>query len=199
MSDPSQDEVLTRLDDLLKEVRRQGRAAVAAQAAAESCLDAVQQQRSTGAVDDEDAGEPEPSREPERWLRALIPVADSIDRIVAQSAALAEPRARPPRSLLQRFFDEPADDRRPLALLEGLRVLQSQLAAAFAELGVTVDRRLGAPVDAERQRVVEVRSPRGAEQAGTVVEVVRPGYALGELTVREAEVVVSREGPASEG
>ena len=49
------------------------------------------------------------------------------------------------------------------------------------------------PIDGERQRVVEVRPPRPGEQAGTVVEVVRPGYALGARIIREAEVVIAAE------
>jgi molecular chaperone GrpE (heat shock protein) len=54
-----------------------------------------------------------------------------------------------------------------------------------------VDRRTGGPVDGERQRVVEVRAPAPGEPRGTVVEVVRPGYALGDKVVRETEVVVA--------
>ena len=184
MSDPSLEELAARLDDLLKEVRRQGRAAIAAQAAAESCLEAIQAEPAE-ASDASDA-----SDEAARWLRALIPVADAVDRMAQRAAALDAP---PKRTLLQRLFGAPElDDRHArAALTEGLRLLRAQLEGALHDLGVAVDRRTGDPVDAERQRVVEVRSPLPHERAGTVVEVVRPGYALGAKIIREAEVVIA--------
>src|SRR5262245_22473582 len=66
---PCQD-VAARLDELMIEVRRQGRAAIAAQAAAESCLEAVRE------LGDQPSGDGEGvdgSEEAARWLRALIP------------------------------------------------------------------------------------------------------------------------------
>lgn len=199
MSDLPVQELATRLDELLKEVRRQGRAAIAAQAAAESCLEAVRA-RPDAAADRQD--EPPPAADDARWLRALIPVADAVDRVARQASALLTPppRRAPARAgLFQRLLGHPPEP--PVesgagqaALAEGLRVLQAQLEGALRDLGVDVDRRAGGPVDGERQRVVEVRPPRPGERAGTVVEVVRPGYALGAKIVREAEVVIAEEG-----
>jgi hypothetical protein len=189
MSDPTLQDLSARLDDLLKEVRRQGRAAVAAQAAAESCLEAVR-------ALPEAPPEPPTSEGPERWLRAIIPVADAIERVRARAEQLAAPRPKAERSLLQRLTGAPVsdDEGARAALAEGLRVLQAQLEGALADLGVRVDRRTGEALDGERQRAVEVRAPRAGEAAGSVVEVVRPGYALGAKVVREAEVVVAEEG-----
>ncbi len=198
MSDPSQQELVARLDDLLKEVRRQGRAAIAAQAAAESCLEAIQARpaasepsQTTATTNDEAV----------RWLRALIPVADAVERIVQRVTALDARSAAPApakRSLLQRVFrapePEPDDRQARAAVSEGLRLLQAQLEGTLHDLGVHVDRRTGSPVDGERQRVVEVRPPSPHEREGTVVEVVRPGYALGAKIVREAEVVIAAGG-----
>jgi len=195
MTEPSLEDLAARLDELMKEVRRQGRAAIAAQAAAESCLEAIREQaEAEGDEEAEDAAETsDVDDEAVRWLRALIPVADAVGRVAAQAAALAAPRPPPKRRLLARLFHapEPADGSARAALAEGLRVLHAQLEGALRDLGVTVDRRTGGPVDGERQRVVEVRSPRAGERSGTVVEVVRPGYALGPRVVREAEVVVA--------
>jgi hypothetical protein len=184
---PTLADVTARLDDLLREVRRQGRAAVAAQAAAEQCLEALER-----APEKEAEAEPEP--EPARgvaWLRALLPIADAVDRIAAQAAATAERRARPQHRRFWLFprAPEPGDPE-VAALSEGLRVLRAQLAAVLGGLGVTVDRDVGVPVDAERHRVVEVRERRTAVKS-TVVEVVRPGYALDGRIVREAEVVAT--------
>jgi molecular chaperone GrpE (heat shock protein) len=209
MSDPSvqelANELTSRLDDLLKEVRRQGRAAIAAQAAAESCLEALQAQPSasdeTDGDEDDDELAPTADDEAARWLRALLPVADAVERVARQATALEAPRTSPQRGLLGRLLHTPEPDdghAARVALAEGLRVLGAQLEGTLRDLGVRVDRHTGSPVDAERQRVVEVRSPRPGERPGTVVEVVRPGYSLnvrngGERIIREAEVVIAAE------
>jgi hypothetical protein len=196
MSEPSLADLALRLDDLLKEVRRQGRAAVAAQAAAESCLEAIRTQ-AEGSEDEAETGDEQAAgaavmEERTRWLRALIPVADALDRVVGQ-AAMLDARPRETRGLVGRLLARPqAGGGRALsALNEGLRVLRAQLEGTLHDLGVSVDRRTGGPVDGERQRVVEVRERGPGERRGTVVEVVRPGYALGAKIVREAEVVVA--------
>jgi molecular chaperone GrpE (heat shock protein) len=201
MSEPSQPTLEARLDDLMKEVRRQGRAAIAAQAAAESCLAAIQELDARDDDSDDTAGAEDAATEAERWLRAMIPALDALDRIVKQAAALAEPRPRVKRSLLQRLVGAPeaTDDRATLALAEGLRLLQAQLEGALGDRGVAVDRRTGEAVDGERHRVVEVRPQRSGERPGTVVEVVRAGYALGSLVVREAEVVTAEQRSAKAG
>jgi molecular chaperone GrpE len=214
VSDPSAQDLAAKLDDLVKEVRRQGRAAIAAQAAAESCLEAVKALEAGGGErEDGEAGRgqglaPERStldaaaEEALRWLREVIPVADALERIAAQATALEAPRPQMKRGLLLRLLripqPEPIDDAGARAALrEGLRVLRAQLEATLAGRGVTVDRRTGGPIDGERQRVVEVRAAAPGERPGTVVEVVRPGYALGARIVREAEVVVAGEGGAA--
>ena len=77
-------------------------------------------------------------------------------------------------------------------------MLRALFEATLRDRGVSVDRRTGGPVDGERQRVVEVRAGGRGERPGTVIEVVRPGYALGARIVREAEVVVT-DGETREG
>lgn len=206
MSDASVQELATRLDDSLKEVRRQGRAAIAAQAAAESCLEELRARAAAGGdgedegAEDEDAGAAAED-EAVRWLRALLPVANAVERVARQASALEAPLAAPRRGLLGRLLHAPEPDEgraARVALAEGLRVLGAQLEGTLRDLGAVVDRRPGSPVDGERQRVVEVRPPRPGERPGTVVEVVRPGYALsarggGARIVREAEVVIAEE------
>ncbi len=192
MSEPSIQDVVTRLDDLLKEVRRQGRAAIAAQAAAESCLEALQEPAEADPARDAAAAE-----EAARWARALIPVADAVDRIVERAEA---PRPLPKRSFVERLASvagagpDLGEAGARAALAEGLRVLHAQLGGVLRDMGVEVDRRTGGPVDGERQRVVEVRPPRAGEAPGVVVAVLRPGYALGARVLREAEVVVTGGG-----
>lgn len=198
-------DLAARLEDLTREVRRQGRAAVAAQAAAESCLEKLA--APPGEEDDEDDDrEPEAAEDAAAaeidaaWARALIPVADALDRVVAQAAAMAERRPAPSRekglwAWLRRDGGPPEDGARDAglaALAEGLRVLRAQMSAALASRGVTVDRRTGVPVDPEVHRVVEVRAPAPGERGETVLEVIRPGYAASGRVVREAEVVAAR-------
>lgn len=185
-------ELLPRLDELLKEVRRQGRAAVAAQAAAESCLTAVEALARRAERDPE----PAPVDEPARWLRALLPAIDAVDRAASQAALLIERRARPRGGLLRALFRAAPDDAAEVsALLAGVEVLGAQLEAALGELGVFIDKPLGEPVDPERHRVVAVSAPRRDEPSGVVVEIVRSGYALGTKVVREAEVIATAQRP----
>jgi molecular chaperone GrpE (heat shock protein) len=189
-------DLASRIDELTRDVRRQGRAAVAAQAAAESCLQRL--------AEAEEAGGEGAAREmPDAvmgWVHALLPVADALDRILAQARAMAERRPETPakgRGLWARLRGGPRGtpssvrDPELRALAEGLRVLRAQLAAALETCDVVVDRRVGVPVDPEVHRVIEVRAARAGEPEGVVVEVVRPGYAAGGRVVREAEVVAA--------
>ncbi|XYI03243.1 nucleotide exchange factor GrpE [Sorangium sp. So ce1128] len=177
-----------RLSELVREVRRQGRAAVAAQAAAESCLEQVTALARAGGASDDAAPRP---AEGLSWLDALLPVADALDRAVAQVSAMVDRRARAERGGFWPFRRPAEPDPELRALAEGLRVLRAQLVAALDGCGVTVDRRIGVAVDPEVHRVVEVRPRREAEPEGVVVDVIRPGYAAHGRLVREADVVAS--------
>jgi len=216
-------DVAQKLDEVRAEVRRQGRAAIAAQAAAEQCLEAL----SAHKVSRQGA----PLSETERndsahrhWLETVIPIADSLDRVIAQARALARGPSPARRSLDGgRWLDRwrwpfawwsrtpaPATDADSEAadadseaasanseaayadsevLLDALRILRSQLRAALGGMGVTVLCDVNGAVDPSLHRVVEVRGSGGAER---VVETVRPGYILGEVVIREADVVVRR-------
>ncbi len=190
-------DLATRIDELSRDVRRQGRAAVAAQAAAESCLERLAETGEAGVA----GAAPEERPDADLgWVRALLPVADALDRILAQARAMAEQRPKTPpkgRGLWARLRGTPGEAPRSArepelrALAEGLRVLRAQLAAALEGCGVTVDRRVGVPIDPEVHRVVEARAARSGEDEGVVLEVIRPGYAAGGRVLREAEVVAS--------
>lgn len=184
-------ELLARLDDLSRELRRQGRASLAAQAAAEACLEAVK----------DPPAAPAAPPEAERWLRALLPTLDAIDRAVAQAAALRRPRPAPGRSVLQRLLaiDPPQDEARAAeiaALAQGLELLRPLTEQSLASLGVRIERRVGLAVDPTLHRVVETR---GEEDPPRVVEVVRAGYWIEGACVREADVVATRQKNRREG
>ena len=190
-----------RIDELTREVRRQGRAAVAAQAAAESCLERLAEGHGV-----DDGGGDEPPAEEEQaadtaWVHALLPVADALDRVLSQARAMvargldtAAPKVGGLWSMLGRAPREvryPAGGAELRALAEGLRVLRAQLTTALESCGVTADWRVGVPVNPEVHRVVEVRAARPGERDGVVLEVIRPGYAARGRLVREAEVVAA--------
>ncbi len=165
------EDVNAKLDALTAVVRKQGRAALAAQAAAEECLAKVSLLASEGGA--------EQTADPDRWARALLPVADALDRLVEAERGERERK----RGLLERLSKPPST-----AVGEGLRVLRAQFAEALAELGVDAIRPNGATLDATSHRVVETRvGPRDE-----VLEVVRPGYRREGILLREADVVVGK-------
>ena len=195
------DAITGRIDELVREVRRQGRAAIAAQAAAESCLEAVLALRAespspsaaTEPPSKRDGAQAAPAKRDELWIRSLVPSLDGLDRILGKAASLSARRAAGTVGRWIWPFRKPAErDGELESIAEGLRVLRAELASALVDLGVTIDRREGVVLDAERHRVVEVRPPRAGEATGAVAEVVRPGYAIGDRLVREADVVAIR-------
>jgi molecular chaperone GrpE (heat shock protein) len=195
MTDPTLDPttalLTARLDELVREVRRQGRAAVAAQAAAESCLEKITAHALRAATEDEVEDDDVDLDADVAWIEAMLPLSDALDRVVSQASAMAERRARPAKRRFWQLRPAAEPDPELRTLVDGLRVLRAQLAAALEGLGVTADRRVGVAVDPGIHRVIEVRAPRGAEREGMVVEVIRPGYSAGTRLIREAEVVAT--------
>lgn len=164
MSDaPNLEEVL---EALRLEVRRQGKAAIGAQSAAEACLDLLQDR----------GDEPASHVEGGPWLRELMPFADALGRVCEQAERLAERRAWP--------WSKKAEVQQ---LAEGLRLLEAQWTGALNSCGVEIERpRVGQTFDAERHRAVGTATgPRER-----ITKVVRPGYRQGEQLVREADVIV---------
>lgn len=110
--------------------------------------------------------------------RGLLEIADHMDRALAAAEA--------------------AGERGPLA--EGVRLIHGELLGKLREEGVERMELLGTVFDpeiAEAVAVVEVPDPARHD---TVVEEIRPGYRLGELTVRPAQVQVGRAAnPAARG
>ncbi len=187
------DDLAARLDAIAQDIRKQGRASVAAHAAAESCLQGVrdlQQQierPSTLVASPQDDAD---SATLLRVVRSLLPFADSLDRAVELSRAAKLP---PPATWLSRWLGlAPLASPEAAALATGLALLQQQLRSILQEIGVDVEVRSGIPVDPDIHRVVEARSGTEATP-GTVIEVVRPGYACSGIRLREAEVVAAGE------
>ena len=102
-----------------------------------------------------------------KLVNELLPALDNLDRALAAAAA-----------------DDP--------LLEGVRLVRSELSAALARAGVESFAPLGQKFDPALHEAMATTSQPGAGcEHGTIVEVYQPGYRLGEHIIRPARVVVA--------
>jgi molecular chaperone GrpE len=77
-------------------------------------------------------------------------------------------------------------------LLDGVRIVRSELSAALARTGIESFSPAGEVFDpAVHEAVATSEQPPGGAASGTVVEVYQPGYRLGETIIRPARVVVA--------
>ncbi|MGE0596329.1 MAG: nucleotide exchange factor GrpE [Hyphomonadaceae bacterium] len=114
----------------------------------------------------------------DRFARDLLPVADTMARALA---------AMPPEA-------REAADETTKTFFSGVELTERALIEAFARHGL---RRVGAkgePFDPNVHQAV-VQTPSD-QPAGTVIEVLQPGYVLADRTLRAAMVQVSA-GPAA--
>jgi molecular chaperone GrpE len=114
---------------------------------------------------------------------------------VARDAALAQDRgvAKLAKELLPALDNldraiEAAQAEDPL--LEGVRLVRSELAAALARAGIEAFAPLGEPFDPNHHEAMAQQPVQGAP-AGTVAEVYQNGYRMGETIIRPARVLVA--------
>lgn len=100
-----------------------------------------------------------------KLAKELLPALDNLDRAI--EAAQAE---------------DP--------LLEGVRLVRSELAAALARVGIESYAPLGEPFDPTRHEAMAQQPVDGVEP-GSVAEVYLNGYRMGETIVRPARVLVA--------
>jgi molecular chaperone GrpE len=99
--------------------------------------------------------------------KELLPALDNLDRAIAH-----------------------ADQQDPL--LQGVRLVRSELTAALARAGIESFSPAGEPFDPEvHEAVATAAQAPGGEPSGTVVEVYQPGYRMGASILRPARVVVA--------
>ena len=106
-------------------------------------------------------------------FRRLLEIADHMDRALEAAGASGASESE-------------------AGLTEGVRLIHRELLAALRDEGVERMEVVGRPFDpevAEAMAVVEVDDPG---QHDVVVREMRPGYRLGDLTVRPAQVQVGR-------
>jgi molecular chaperone GrpE len=106
--------------------------------------------------------------------KELLPALDNLDRALGEAGASGAERAE----------DDP--------LLQGVRLVRSELSAALARAGIESFSPAGEVFDPSLHEAVATaqQSANGA-QSGTVVEVFQPGYRLGASVIRPARVVVA--------
>ena len=107
-----------------------------------------------------------------RLAEELLPALDNLDRALEEAEAAAEREGR----------EDP--------LLEGLRLVRSELHAALARMGIECFAPKGAVFDPAEHEAMAQQPVPGA-QSGTVVEVFQPGYRLGKSIIRPARVLVA--------
>ncbi len=129
-------------------------------------------------------------------LRALADLDNMRKRCATQiGQAAAEARASvasewlPVVDNLDRALDHSQAD--PGAIIEGIRSVRDQALQVLASLGYPRRDDVGAPFDPGRHDAVAVLSDPGVA-AGTVIDVVRPGYGDGDHQLRPAQVVVAK-------
>ncbi|MBL8816998.1 MAG: nucleotide exchange factor GrpE [Planctomyces sp.] len=72
-------------------------------------------------------------------------------------------------------------------LMQGFEQIQNRLTRSLSELGIQRISSTGIPVDPTRMQVIEL-VPSKSHASETVLEVVRPGYVIGDRVIRFAEV-----------
>lgn len=122
---------------------------------------------------------------------------ENYRRRVARESALAQDRGvaklakelLPALDNLDRALEAAAQDD---PLLDGVRLVRSELSAALARVGVESFTPAGEPFDpALHEAMATAPQPPDGPASGTVVEVYQPGYRLGEQVIRPARVVVA--------
>jgi molecular chaperone GrpE len=102
----------------------------------------------------------------------LLPALDNLDRALEEGVMAAEREGQ------------------GTTLLEGLRLVRSELHAALARLGIESFSPKGEPFDPARHEAM-AQQPVPDVPSGTVAEVFQPGYTLGDCVIRAARVLVA--------
>jgi molecular chaperone GrpE len=185
--------------------------------AAEAAAEATAGDGSTGALMDdgteagaeapaeaagEPAAEPEPEAAPDYqdlYLRSAAEM-DNLRKRARRDVGAAEGRgvAKLAKELLPALDNldralaaaEAAEGDEEHTITRGIRLVQSELAAALTRVGITTEIPLGAPFDPHRHEAL-TQHPKENTAPGLVIDVYQPGYVYGDTVLRAAKVVVS--------
>jgi molecular chaperone GrpE len=135
----------------------------------------------------------------DQYLRAMAEL-DNVRKRARRDVAAAEARgiAKLARELLPaldnfaRALDaaEAQPENRDHHLTDGIRLVQSELLAALARVGIEPESPKGQVFDPHRHEAIAQTPVEGAA-SGTIVEVYSQGYHFGEDVLRPAKVVVA--------
>ena len=135
----------------------------------------------------------------DKWLRAVAEL-DNVRKRARRDVGVAEARgiAKLAKELLpaldsfERALDaaESQPENRDHHLTDGIRLVQTELLAALARVGIEPDSPKGERFDPHRHEAIAQQPVDGAEP-GTIVEVYSAGYRYGEDVLRPAKVVVA--------
>jgi molecular chaperone GrpE len=135
----------------------------------------------------------------DKWLRAAAEL-DNVRKRARRDVATAEARgiAKLARELLPALDNferalaaaEAQPENRDHHLTDGIRLVQTELLAALARVGIEPDSPKGERFDPHRHEAVAQQPADGAEP-GTIIEVYSAGYRYGEDVLRPAKVVVA--------
>jgi molecular chaperone GrpE len=135
----------------------------------------------------------------DQWLRAAAEL-DNVRKRARRDVAVAESRgiAKLAKELLPALDNferalaaaEEQPENRDHHLTDGIRLVQTELLAALARVGIEPDSPKGQRFDPHRHEAVAQQPIDGAEP-GTIVEVYSAGYTYGDDVLRPAKVVVA--------
>jgi molecular chaperone GrpE len=135
----------------------------------------------------------------DQWLRAAAEL-ENVRKRARRDVAAAESRgiAKLAKELLPALDNferalaaaEEQPENRDHHLTDGIRLVQTELLAALARVGIEPDSPKGQRFDPHRHEAVAQQPIDGAEQ-GTIVEVYSAGYTYGDDVLRPAKVVVA--------
>ena len=154
------------------------------------------------AAEEPDYKDPEEPDYKDQWLRAAADL-DNVRKRARRDVAAAEARgiAKLARELLPALDNferalasaEAQPENRDHHRTDGIRLVQTELLAALARVGIEPDSPNGERFDPHRHEALAQRPVEGAE-AGTIVEVYNAGYTYGDEVLRPAKVVVAADG-----
>jgi molecular chaperone GrpE len=130
-----------------------------------------------------------------KLAKELLPALDNLDRALEaadQEAAQGAAGQRPAPGRPSPSDGGPGRPAEDSSLLQGVRIVRSELTDALARLGIESFSPAGEPFDPSlHEAMATAPQPPDGAVSGTVVEVYQPGYRLGEHVIRPARVVVA--------
>ncbi|HVB72759.1 MAG TPA: nucleotide exchange factor GrpE [Ktedonobacteraceae bacterium] len=118
-------------------------------------------------------------------------VQEQQDGRVASQAAMLE-QLLPVLDDLGRALQSAPDEYANQPWVQGIFLVGKRLASTLEQMGVRQIGQVGEMFDPHLHEALMTRAGTGAP-AGTIVQVTRPGYALGERIIRPAQVIVAGE------